>query len=69
VSSGGPAAKAGIKTGDIITAFNGDKVADGTELVVKVRARNPGEKVTLTIKRGSATKDVEVTLGEEDSAS
>jgi putative serine protease PepD len=69
VNPGGPAAKAGISAGDIITAFNGAKVDDGTELVVKIRARSPGEKVTLTIKRGNDTKDVQVTLGEEDAAS
>jgi putative serine protease PepD len=67
VTAGGPAEKAGIKAGDIITSFNGDKIDDGTELVVKIRARTPGEKVKLTYKRGGTSKEVELTLGSQSS--
>ena len=63
VESGGPADQAGIKQGDIVLEVDGTKVADGTELIVRVRENVPGDKVTLTLKEGSGTRDVEVTLG------
>jgi len=60
VTAGGPAAKTGIKSGDVITAIDGQQVNNGTELIVKIRAHNTGDKVVLS--RLSAA-DVTVTLG------
>jgi putative serine protease PepD len=62
VASGGPADRAGIEPGDLITAFNGRPVTDPDELVVAIRARTPGDVVRLTIRRGSAEREVRVTL-------
>lgn len=65
VTKGGPADDAGIKAGDVITAVNGTKVADGTELIVRIRAHQPGDKLTLTLTRNGKSQDVKVTLGSQ----
>ncbi len=64
VVEGGPAAKAGLMTGDIIVALNKKEIKTNDEFVEDVRARNAGDKIMLTIRRDDAKKNVEVTLGE-----
>jgi putative serine protease PepD len=63
VTAGGPSDKAGIKVGDVILKVDGRPVADATEMIVAIRSHTPGETITLTIKDGSGTRDVQVTLG------
>jgi len=63
VTPGGPSDKAGIKVGDVILKVDGRSVADATEMIVAIRAHTPGETITLTVKDGSGTRDVQVTLG------
>jgi putative serine protease PepD len=63
VTAGGPADRAGLRTGDVVTALGGTAVADSNDLVAAVAARRPGDKVTLTVTRGSATRQLTVTLG------
>jgi putative serine protease PepD len=63
VVAGTPAAKAGLKTGDVITAFDGRAVTSADAITGDVSGAKPGETVTLTIRRGGATKHVSVTLG------
>jgi putative serine protease PepD len=58
-----PAAKAGLKAGDIITALDGTTIATADDLTAKVSAHQSGDKVTLTIKRNSSTQTITVTLG------
>lgn len=62
VVAGGPADQAGIKPGDIITAFNGRTIARSDDLIVAIRAKAPGETVTLTVKRDGTTQDIDVVL-------
>ncbi len=62
VADGSPAAKAGIELEDIITAVDGQTVVENGDLVDKVRAAKSGDKLKLTVKRGSAVKQLEVTL-------
>ena len=62
VVAGGPADKAGIEPGDVITAFNGRTIARSDDLVVAIRAKAPGETVTLTVKRDGKTRDIDVVL-------
>ncbi len=64
ITPGGPAANTDLKPGDVITAIDGDLVNDGTELIVKIRARNSGDKVVLTRRNNS---DVTVVLGSKPS--
>src|SRR5438046_8297316 len=75
VTPGGPAAKAGLKVGDIITKFNGTTLAGlkaqdeeesgpGTKLVQLARKLEPGDTVQIEYRRGSDTK--KATLVAED---
>lgn len=64
---GEPAARAGVKTGDVILAVNGENVKDTNELLRKVAAIKPGQKVRLTIWRNQGSRQIDVTLGERDS--
>jgi putative serine protease PepD len=62
IVEGGPASETELAAGDVITAIDGVKVSDGTELVVRIRAKNPGDVVKLTLEDGSVIK---VTLGSD----
>ena len=62
ITPGGPADKAGLKPGDVITAFDGRPVAEPDELVVAIRARAPGDTVRLTVRSGSRERTVSMTL-------
>lgn len=59
-----PAARAGIRDGDVILAFNGTPVTDGNTLRNQVASTAPGTAVKLTIARGGREQEIEVTLGE-----
>ena len=63
VVAGSPAAKAGLKRGDVITAWNGKNVLDADALTSYVTQSRANESVTLTIVRAGATKHVTMTLG------
>ena len=60
--------QAGIQVGDIITKFDGQNVESASDLMLDVRSKNPGDKVTLDVNRNGETKQVEVTLGSDESA-
>jgi putative serine protease PepD len=64
VVAGGGAAKAGLKASAIITKIDGDSVADATELIVAIRAHQPGDVMVVTTKNG---KTFNVTLGADTS--
>jgi serine protease Do len=58
----GPAAQAGIQTGDVITAVNGNAVKDSRDLAKKIGAMAPGTKVELSVLRKGEQKTVSLTL-------
>lgn len=60
----GPAAKAGILAGDVITALNGASIKDARDLAKQVGEMAPGGTVKLTIWRKGEEKSFSVTLGE-----
>lgn len=65
VTPGGPAERAGIRAGDVILAIDGRPVTASDELVVAIRARNPGDAVTLRVRAADgAERDVRVVLDE-----
>jgi putative serine protease PepD len=64
VTPGGPADRAGLRAGDVILAFDGRPVTESDELVVAIRAQEPGDEVTLTVRRGEEVFDVTLVLEE-----
>ena len=62
ILSGGPAALAGLKGGDIITKFDGRTINSAEELIVAIRARSVGDKAVITYIRGGITATATVTL-------
>ncbi|MFD5782893.1 S1C family serine protease [Streptomyces sp. NPDC126933] len=66
VTVGGPGATAGIKPGDVITEVNGQRVHGGEELIVKIRAHRPGDRLELTVVRSGKERTMTVTLGSAD---
>ncbi|HEY2568167.1 MAG TPA: DegQ family serine endoprotease [Candidatus Udaeobacter sp.] len=59
-----PSQKAGIKTGDVITAVNGKKVSDPRELRLMIGTMAPGTKVQIEVNREGQTKTFNVELAE-----
>jgi putative serine protease PepD len=62
VSSGSPAAGAGLQAGDIITAVDGSIITSAEDLVVAVHSRVPGQTISVTYRRGSTSRTVSVKL-------
>jgi serine protease Do len=62
--AGSPAAKAGIASGDVITAINGTPVKDSRDLARKVSVTAPGTSVKFDILHKGETKTVTLTLGQ-----
>lgn len=63
LTADGAAAAAGLQAGDVVTAVDGTAVASATDLTAQIRGEAGGATVTLTILRGGAEQDVDVTLG------
>jgi serine protease Do len=60
----GPAAKAGIESGDVITAVNGEQVKDARELARTIGGLAPGNSVKLNVLHKGENKVVNLTLGQ-----
>jgi serine protease Do len=63
VAPDSPAAKAGLKAGDVITEVNGEAIARSGSLSSRIGLASPGETVKLKVWRDKASKDIEVKLG------
>ncbi len=66
VVSGSPADEAGIQKGDIIVAMDGEEITSADGMVLAVRSHEIGDTVTVTVVRGTETKDLTVTLGSDE---
>lgn len=64
VTANSPAAKAGLKQGDVILSLNGSNIGDGNELRNKVSETAPNTEVTLGYLREGKEQSVKVTLSE-----
>jgi serine protease Do len=64
VEDGSPAAKAGLKIGDVITELDGQKVSDASQLQIEVGQKEPGSSIRLGVLRDGKTIDVPVMLEE-----
>jgi putative serine protease PepD len=65
VTTGGPAAKAGIKSGDVITAIDGASTQGADAVIAAIRSHQPGQQVSVTVQHGSSSQTVTATLGTE----
>jgi S1-C subfamily serine protease len=63
-----PAADAGLQSGDVVTKIGDTAVADDDDLIRAVRAREPGDDVTVTYTRDGNTDEAQVTLGDRSEA-
>ena len=68
VQAGTPAAKAGLKDGDLITKVDGTAVAGADTLSAAIREHKPGDRITLTYVRGGQTSTVTVSLASSSSS-
>ena len=66
VQPGGPADKAGLKPGDIITTVDGRSIKDGDDLVNEIASRRPGSTIRLGYLRDGKQDDTTVTIGDRD---
>jgi Do/DeqQ family serine protease len=64
VDEGSPAAKAGLRQGDVITAYNGKPVTDNNQLRNAVASTTPGATVDLDVLRNGKTEKLQATVGE-----
>lgn len=64
VTVNGPAAKAGIIEGDVITQVNNEKVENSSDLVRELYKYNIGDQINVTLSRNGQSKQVLATLGE-----
>lgn len=66
--TGGPAANAGLRTGDIVMEFDGQPVIDGADLRLREAALAPGSKVTIGAVRAGIPLSIEIELMRQPSA-
>jgi putative serine protease PepD len=63
-TAGGPAAKAGIQAGDVVTEVDGDAVQDPEDVAQAIEDNKPGDRVEVKVQRGGSEHTIEVTLGQ-----
>jgi PDZ domain len=66
VDADGPAAKAGMKAGDVVTKLGSDAIADGDDLRKAVSRAEGGSQVTLTVQRDGHPVELKVTLAKPE---
>jgi putative serine protease PepD len=62
VAAGGPAAAAGLRTGDVVTRIGAHSIEEPHDIIAMVRRYDPGTTVTLVYRRGATTQSANVVL-------
>jgi S1-C subfamily serine protease len=65
----GPAAKAGIKPGDLVTAIDRQRIAGSPQMLEMIAAKAPGSPLTVTVYRDGSEQDLVAFVGERPSNS
>ncbi|ADB34489.1 PDZ/DHR/GLGF domain protein [Kribbella flavida DSM 17836] len=65
VTAGSPAARAGLRTGDVVTSIDNQTVDTAEALIVAIRTHRPGESVRLVYQRAGKARQATVTLGQQ----
>jgi S1-C subfamily serine protease len=68
VAPDSPADRAGIKGGDLVTGYNGEKIANSHALIERLEKAKPGESVTIRLERNSWEKEIKVSFGRREGA-
>jgi putative serine protease PepD len=63
VQPNSPAMSAGLQQGDVVTAIDGKAISSTSQFIQTVDSYPPGTKLTLTVKRGGSTQQIQLTLG------
>jgi putative serine protease PepD len=63
VEPDGPAGSVGIEPGDVITEIEGRVIDSPEEMIVALRAEEPGDRITIVVERGGETQEVTLVLG------
>jgi tetratricopeptide (TPR) repeat protein len=63
IGTQGPAAAAGIEIGDVVVEADGTPIEDTLSLIEKVRSKEPGDTVMLTLERQGVRRDAQVSVG------
>ncbi len=69
VERNGPAFRAGLRAGDVVTAINGERINTAHNLVKTIAATPPGQSVKLTVRRQGRDMDVPITVGQRPNRS
>ncbi len=64
VEPNGPAAKAGLKSGDVILSWNGKAIESSTDLPLVVASTKPGAQADITVWRDGTKREVKIAVGE-----
>jgi len=62
-----PAAKAGLKAGDVVTSVDGHSISSGDDLTIAIDSHKPGDSISLTYRRGGQDHTVQLTLASRPS--
>jgi putative serine protease PepD len=60
--AGGPAERAGIKPGDVITSIDGQVINSSDEAIVAVRSHNVGDRIKVGFTRGATSHEISLVL-------
>jgi len=66
VKPDGPADKAGVKPGDVITTIDGRSIKDGDDLVSDIASRRPGSSIRLDYLRDGKQSEAKIIIGDRD---